>query len=41
VLADVLDEVVSVEAAERDYGVAIDLEREAVNEARTAELRAR
>jgi N-methylhydantoinase A len=32
---------VCVEAAKRDYGVAIDLEREAVNEARTAELRAR
>jgi N-methylhydantoinase B len=40
VLADVLDEVVSVDAAEREYGVAIDLEREAVNASRTTELRA-
>ena len=41
VLADVLDEVVSAEAAAQDYGVAIDVARKVVDEARTEQLRAR
>lgn len=36
---DVLDELVSVESARRDYGVALDPETHAVDEAATAELR--
>jgi N-methylhydantoinase B len=41
VLADVLDEVVSAEAAARDYGVAIDVAGKVVDEAQTEQLRAR
>lgn len=40
VRADVIDELVSVEAAERIYGVALDPETLAVDEERTAALRA-
>ena len=40
VLDDVLDEYVSVESARRDYGVVIDDERHAVDEAATQALRA-
>ena len=41
VLRDVLDEVISPQEAASVYGVALDLERERVDEAATAELRAR
>jgi N-methylhydantoinase B len=41
VLDDVLDEVITAEDAERDYGVAVDVGGRRVDEARTAELRAR
>ncbi|MDQ3904563.1 MAG: hydantoinase B/oxoprolinase family protein, partial [Actinomycetota bacterium] len=41
VLDDVLDGYVSVEAAERDYGVVIDLANKRVDEEQTAALRAR
>ncbi|HVY60619.1 MAG TPA: hydantoinase B/oxoprolinase family protein, partial [Planctomycetota bacterium] len=40
VLSDVLDGFTTAELAERDYGVAIDLDRKAVDLERTAELRA-
>ena len=40
VLEDVLDEKVSLEAARREYGVAIDLPARRVDEAETARLRA-
>ena len=41
VLRDVRNELVSPAAAERDYGVVIDTERRAVDEAATVRLRAR
>ena len=40
VLRDVRNELVSPAAAERDYGVVIDIERWAVDEAATAKFRA-
>ena len=40
VLEDVLDGYVTVEGAARDYGVAVDLERQAIDEEKTARLRA-
>ncbi|MBX6351251.1 MAG: hydantoinase B/oxoprolinase family protein, partial [Clostridia bacterium] len=40
VLADVLSDRVSVEAALRDYGVVVDLENERVDEQETARVRA-
>ena len=39
VLQDVLDEKVSVDAAERDYGGGVDLAKGAVDRRRTAETR--
>ncbi|HYX04436.1 MAG TPA: hydantoinase B/oxoprolinase family protein [Reyranella sp.] len=41
VLRDVRDDIVSAEAAERDYGVAVTQDRRSVDEARTAALRSR
>ena len=41
VLRDVRDGIVSAEAAERDYGVAVTQDRRSVDEARTAALRSR
>jgi N-methylhydantoinase B len=40
VMADVLDGYVSLEAARREYGVAIDAKRSVIDEAETARLRA-
>ncbi|MBV8410120.1 MAG: hypothetical protein JOY64_21005, partial [Alphaproteobacteria bacterium] len=40
VLRDVLDNIVSAEAAERDYGVALTTDGRSIDETRTAELRA-
>jgi hypothetical protein len=41
VLRDVLDEVITPAQAEADYAVAVDVAARAVDERRTAELRAR
>jgi N-methylhydantoinase B/oxoprolinase/acetone carboxylase alpha subunit len=41
VLADVLDDVITAESAERDYGVAINLDAQTIDEVRTAALRAK